>query len=332
MSLTIHPRLVNQSPFDDPGLFINFSFSKRALLFDLGDLHALSPRDILKVTHVFVTHTHMDHFIGFDHVLRIWLGREKTVHIFGPVGLFANIEGKLAGYTWNLLHNFQNNFSLKATEVHERELLTKQYIMENKFAPLGPPVSMPFEQILLAEPDFCVKAEILDHGIPCLGLALTERFHVNIIKVRLHEMGLDIGPWLKDFKQALYAASDWSGQFTVPLPQGGQRDYCLKDLVEKIAIISPGQKIAYITDVAGHAKNQEKILSLSNGADHLFIEAAFADEDFTLADSKHHLTAGMAGTLAKKAGAKQMTVFHFSPRYQDTPDLLSAQALAAFTS
>ena len=54
------PRLIND-PFSDPGLFVPFLFEKRALMFDLGDLHALSPRDLLKVTHVFVTHSHMDH-------------------------------------------------------------------------------------------------------------------------------------------------------------------------------------------------------------------------------------------------------------------------------
>ena len=96
------PRLIN-NPFSDPGMFVPFLFEKRALMFDLGDLHALSPKDLLKVTHVFVTHSHMDHFIGFDILLRPFLGREKRLHLYGPPGFLNNVEGRLAGYTWNLV-------------------------------------------------------------------------------------------------------------------------------------------------------------------------------------------------------------------------------------
>ena len=79
-------RLVN-GPFEDPVLFIRFQFQNKAIMFDLGDIYALSARDILKLTHVFVSHTHMDHFAGFDRLLRIFLGTAKQAgEIAGRAG------------------------------------------------------------------------------------------------------------------------------------------------------------------------------------------------------------------------------------------------------
>ncbi len=73
-----------------------------ALLFDMGDLSALSTRDLLRVSRVFVSHMHMDHFIGFDALLRVHVGREKTIRITGPEGICERVHHKLQGYEWDL--------------------------------------------------------------------------------------------------------------------------------------------------------------------------------------------------------------------------------------
>ena len=126
MRPSFHPRLINH-PFDDPGLFIPFLFQKRALIFDLGNINGLPAKEILKIGHAFVTHTHVDHFIGFDHLLRLLLGREKTLSLFGPPGFLKNVEGKLAGYSWNLADKYNYPLVLQITEVQPDFTICRSY-------------------------------------------------------------------------------------------------------------------------------------------------------------------------------------------------------------
>jgi ribonuclease Z len=112
--------------------------------------------------------------------------------------------------------------------------------------------------------------------------------------------------------------------------QPEKNQFVLGDLAEKIARFSPGQKITYITDVAYSQTNQEKIIDLARDSDHLYVEAVFLEKDRQLADRKHHLTAHQAGKIAARAGVRQFSIFHFSPRYSDQEDLLYQEAMDAF--
>lgn len=331
MRSSFQPRLVN-NPFDDPGLFIPFLYENRAILFDLGTIHALSARDILKTTHVFVTHTHMDHFIGFDRLLRLCLGREKTLHLFGPDGFLKNVEGKLAGYRWNLVAHYRNRFILNVTEVRKDCLITNQYQCGNKFLDENKSQKTDFNGILAKEPAFSVSAVILDHCIPCLGLSIAERFHVNIKKDAVLSLGLDIGPWLREFKQALFNKADPESHFDVKFGRNREirKRYRLEDLTRRIAIISPGQKVTYVTDVRYDDSEFRKIRQFAKDSDQFFIEAAFLEKDARIARKKYHLTARQAGTIAGHARAKQVTPFHFSPRYTGQAHLLQEETLTAY--
>jgi ribonuclease Z len=335
MRPSFHPRLIND-PFSDPGLYIPFLFEKRALMFDLGNLTSLASKDLLKIEHVFVTHTHMDHFIGFDTLLRLFLGRDKVLHLYGPPGFFKNIEGRLSGYSWNLVREYDYNFILKVTEVHGQITIARTYACREGFAPQETVIQEPFSAQLLRTPAFYVEAALLDHRIPCLGLSLVENFYVNIIKEGLKRLGLEIGPWINEFKKALYDKVDLSAPFSVVWKEKGrparEKVFILGELSKEIARTSPGQKIAYVTDVAGSPENRAIILKLAKGAEHLFIEAAFMDSDKDTARKKHHLTAREAGELAGEAGVKRFTLFHFSPRYTHREDELQKEAMDAFLS
>ncbi len=328
MRPSFHPRLVN-SQFADPGLYIPFIFEKCAILFDAGELHSLSNRDILKTEHVFVSHTHMDHFSGFDRCLRLCLGRDKILHVYGPEGFLKNMEGKLAAYSWNLVGQYENSFTVRGAEICAEHIRIQDYPCRNRFVPEKAAVTLPFDGFLLQKQSFSVSAAILDHGIPCLAFCLRENFHVNIIREKLDQLNLEPGPWLKDFKQALFEKRPVESLFQIPC-QEHPRTFVLGELAENIAIISAGQKIGYVTDAVFSPDNIRKITDLIKDADHLFIEAAFLDADRDMAFQKYHLTARQAGLLAGQARAKHFTLFHFSPRYEGQEHLLENEAVDAY--
>ncbi len=331
MRPSFHPRLIN-SPYDDPGVFIPFLFENRSLLFDLGDIHALPARDILKITHAFVSHTHMDHFAGFDRLLRLFLGRGKDLHLYGPEGFLKNIEGKLAGYTWNLVGHYAAPFSLHAAEVRKDKLMFREYRCRDAFSASSPAEETPFSGTLLTEPSLKVSAVVLDHKTDCLGFCLEERFHVNIIKEALSGMELPVGPWIREFKQALYCERDPKSGFVVAGmgEKNKTKRFVLGELAGKIARISEGQKIVYLTDLAGSPENLEKVIPFAENADQLFVEAAFLEADRQAADEKRHLTARDAGRIAGLCGVKQYTLFHYSPRYTDRAGEIEREAEEAF--
>jgi ribonuclease Z len=333
MKPLFHPRLVND-PFGDPGLYVDFLFERRALLFDLGDLSPLSARQLLRVTHAFVSHTHMDHFAGFDALLRILLGRDKVLHLFGPPGFIDRVEHKLAAYTWNLVANYESDLAVRATEVSpDGSLETAELRSRTGFRreiatlPALPP------GVLLDDETFQVRAAFLDHQIPCLAFALEEKFHVNVWKSGLEELGLPTGPWLRDLKSSVARGAPDGTPVAVRWPEDGsvrERTVTLGELKEKVLRIVPGQKIAYVTDAGFTPENAHAIVDLARGADSLFIEAAFTHEEERRAAAKYHLTARQAGGLARQAGARRLVPFHFSPKHTEEADRLVAEAMEAF--
>ncbi len=334
MRRSFQHRLVNP-PFGDPALYLSLAFHHQALLFDAGDIGTLSSREILKIDTVFISHTHMDHFCGFDRILRLCLGRDKEIRLFGPADFLSHLEAKLKAYQWNLTHNDKYRFAITATEVTDHQMITRTYRCREGFAGHGDNSQIPFTGTLLETPRFTVQAAILDHKIPCLGFALRERFHINIVLPALADLGLTPGPWLTSFKNHIFAGHPPETIITVPASHTADaisRPFSLGRLTRRIVRKTTGQKVAYVTDAGFTPANIARITALAEKADHLFIEAAFLEKDAPIAARKYHLTARQAGHLAAAAGVKDFTVFHFSPRYTDRPGEIEAQARQAFNS
>jgi ribonuclease Z len=271
----------------------------------------------------------MDHFIGFDHLLRVCLGRDKHLTLFGPPGFMRNVEGKLAAYTWNLVENYTNDFILSVAEVHPSHVMTKEYRCNEAFRPVAPMVKKDFEGVLLDDPLFLVRAAFLHHKVPCLAFVLEEKTRVNIKKNVLEEMGLTAGPWLLDLKRRILRNDSDDTPIRAPTA-AGEKVFPLGLLRDRVVKLTTGKKIAYVADVLYSEVDARKIEDLARGAEILFIEAGFLEADADRAAEKHHLTALQSGKLAKRAGVKRMVLFHFSPKYQGQERLLVEEAQRAF--
>ena len=332
MKSGIQLSLIND-PFGDPGLLVQFLLQKQVLLFDLGDLSPLSNGTLLKVSHVFVSHTHIDHFIGFDRLLRTLFGREKTLTIFGPENIIQNVKGKLAGFTWNLVELYSESLTIEVVEVRESGLLKGTFRAIDRFK-LCDEKEGPFVDGLIEDnPVFSVRAVILEHRVPCLGFALQEKPHININKNKLQSMKAEPGPWLNELKQSVLRSEPESTLITVPFGEPGNfrtKDIPLGQLTNDLVEVFPGQKISYVVDTVFNDRNRKKIVELVESADLFFCESPFLANEEERGQARCHLTSRQAGTLAREAGVKQLQVFHFSSRHKDCREQFYIEAEEAF--
>jgi ribonuclease Z len=323
------PRLVNP-PFGDPGLYVGLRHQGRAMLFDLGRIDRQPAAALLKLTHVFVSHTHMDHFIGFDHLLRIFLARELHLDVFGPPGIIANVRGKLAGYTWNLIESYP--FTLTVHEVSTERIDSVHLPARTAFAP-EPLPGRPFHGGLVETHELVARAVHLDHRIPCLGFALEEKTRLNIRPERLTALGVPAGRWLNRLKDAVREGLPDDTPILAEWRDGSaprSATFTLGELREQLIVVTRGQKIAYVVDTLFSRANMARISELARDADIFFCESLFLDADRDQATKRYHLTARQAGSLARAARVARLETFHFSSRYERDPVPLRAEAQAVF--
>jgi ribonuclease Z len=177
-----------------------------------------------------------------------------------------------------------------------------------------------------------LRAALLDHGTPSLGVAVEEEAHFNILADRLGALGLPAGPWLTGLKAAVAAglpddhpvpvfarAAEAAGAPTLPL-----------GLLRDVVTATEGQRVAYLTDFADTAANRAAAVALAHRADTLFIEAPFLAEDAAHAAARQHLTTSAAGAIARAAGVRRVIPFHLSARHLGQEARWQAEIEAAF--
>ncbi len=334
MHTLLEPRLTNET-FGDPGVYVDFRDERRALLFDIGDISSLAPRELMRLSDVFVTHTHMDHFSGFDHLLRVVLGRKPRVALHGGPGFVSQVEHKLRAYTWNVVHRYDMEFVVEASGIDADGCVTRaRFSSRNAFAREDLEPFVVDGDVLHDETTFRVRARFVDHDIACLSYAAEEKAQVNVRKDKLAELGFAVGGWLRDLKHAVLSGAPSDTPIDV---RWRDRDgdhattRSVAELRDVILDVAAGRRIGYVTDLRYTDDNVRALDALLHGVDVLFIESVFLDEDRDHAARKNHLTARQAGIIARIVGAKRVVPFHFSPRYEGRVAELVAEVDAAWS-
>ncbi len=332
MSATPYPFELEfpQHPCHDPVIRVSPIQQSYSLLFDCGDLRHLSHSQIVHSPYICVSHTHVDHFIGFDQIIRHAINRSSPIYVYGPQGLAVQVQHRLLGYSWNLLQPDQIQYyvtelskdgAVKKFHLVNHQQFTPKLIEErNQQSGLAPVADLD-----LLPGELRLQGVVLDHDIEVVAYRLQypRQYHVDV--ERLQKLALPAGPWINDLKQAM-ARDDGAAKITV----APGLTKTAGDLGREILIGPTERSFGYLTDLAFHDDNRQRAQKLFQGVTVLACETSFLLQDEVRARQRLHLTTRDAAQIAAEAGAQELRPFHVSRVYKDRAESVTTEALGFF--
>lgn len=309
---------------DDPLLFIRIPPPRENLLVDCGQMHHLAKRTLKSVGALFISHAHMDHFIGIDKFTRSILVSPKTIDLFGPPGIASKLAAKLSGYDWNLVEHFYCRY-----KVHEiGEHLISEYSLAGsdgfRLQFLG---SHPRDGCLLME-NRSVRVEgcLCDHKIPTLIFRFSEKPQFLIDETRIQERGFQKGPWIRDLKHYYYRGSLPGSVLEVDRPNGQPpvviEENRATDFYSEIRRDQEVASIGYLTDVGFSEDNLDRIRSLFNGVTFLVSECTYLAAEVRKARRSYHLCTADLNLMMHELQPSWVLPIHLSKTYLGKTHLL----------
>ena len=304
---------------DDPILIIRIRPWGKSLMVDCGQNYQVAKRVFKSVTAVFISHAHMDHFMGMDKFARSVLVSPKTIDLFGPPGISAKLAMRLQGYDWNLVES--NYCTFQAHDVYPDYLDHYQLAGAHGFSSseIG---KSPLEGREIYRNRF-LKAEsvICDHKIPVLCFKFTERGAFIIDEEKIEKKGLVKGEWLKELKRQFYNEELGKKPLKILQRQGEkQRETVIERtdlLFEEITKETPPLSIGYISDIGFSLENQEKVFSLMKGVNLLFCECTYLKEDQAKARKSGHLCTDDVNRIVDEIKPQFLVPMHLSKTYMN---------------
>lgn len=317
-------QLVNGST-GDPVLFVDYPDADNAILFDAGENCRLTMERLADLRAVFITHHHVDHFIGLDRIVRANIDSDKVLSIFGPPGTIRKVYDRIKSYEYQFFP-FQQ-IVLDIVDV-EPECLTRAHLECTKRFPEPQPVREPRDSAAIFATDLIrVEAAFVEHTIPCLAYALIEKAGYHLQTAALVEGSLKAGQWIRTVAQKLRDGAPGTEIISI---QGGE--FALGTLAKMYFRKTPGGRLAFVTDTVWSDEVRRRLVPLVGHADRLFCDSFYAEAQLAAAKKHKHMTATAAAELANLAGVKQLTLMHFGTRYRGQYDLLLNEARQKFAN
>lgn len=305
--------------FDDPLLLVRIRPTGRALLFDCGKVHHLAKRVFTSIDAVFISHAHMDHFMGMDSVIRHSHASPRTVEVFGPPGISGRMAHKFACYDWNLAEKFWGNF--RVGEVSDGQIVSTMYRGSEGFLPRPDGVR---RGAIYANRYLRVTSELCEHRIAVLAFRVTEGDAFVLDDQRMVQAGVVKGVWLKNLEK-LFHTGKMEGTpivYSGADPGGAgasveeRRDPDAGALYRKIMKKEEPASIGYLTDIGFSPENLERLTRLLGGVTLLVCECAFLAGERSKARLSRHLCTSDLNIILELLRPRYVLPMHFSKSYQ----------------
>lgn len=302
---------------DDPVLQVRMRSTGRSLLFDCGRIHHLAKRVLKSISAVFITHAHMDHFMGIDTFIRSIHVSPREVDIFGPPGLSDKMAAKLAGYDWNLCEPYW--CSLRVHEVFADRLETHFFSGPEGFARSFKGSEERDDRAIFRNRHLSVEAMACDHRIPSLIFRISESPSFRVDAHKLDKGGLLAGPWLKHLKKCFHCGDLENEQLLVTVrgDNGESRETRINGrvLYESIRQEIEPASIGYVTDIGFSDGNCDKVCGLLSRVTLLLCECSFLEADRNKARVSCHLCTSDMNVLLDRLRPAFFLPMHLSKSY-----------------
>ena len=294
---------VKSLPQEDISILIKVANHSHHYLCDCGDASGLTVKECQQINAIFISHTHIDHFINFDQLLRHQIGLARTIVICGPQHITQQVQSKIKGFTWNLIEEGAITYEV-------REIINENQIQISTLQPPLwniEPVAIKTTDTIYENDTFVVSTVALDHKIPSIAYKFSAH---DTTKINLNGHDFKGGPWIGALKTA-FENNEPETELTF-----NNDTVQAKDLFHLLDT-KKGATLGIIMDHAAHVENHDKIEQHFSHCDQVFIECFYKDEDQTFADTNYHSYASASAAIMKKSKVKLPVPVHFSRKYTD---------------